>query len=135
MNTQPKTYRDLQVEFSSGIYGGLSFACAISYLVMDHWVYPVLVYAVIGYIFYRDKPLRFLLSLRAIYLTLFIFLFFISSVAPILILSLFRSNISDLIGRLLIPIGSVSIFIFLWIFYTHERLQKNGWINISGRFN
>mgnify|MGYP005869638949 CR=1 FL=1 len=135
MNAQSTTYRDLQVEFSSGSYGGLSFACAFSYLVMDHWIYTALMYTVVGYIFYRDKPLRFLLSLKAIYSAILIFLFFVSSVAPLLILSLFRSNISDLIGRLLIPIGSVSIFIFLWIFYTHERLQKNGWTNVSGRFN
>lgn len=135
MYEQSKTYRDLQVEFSSGLYGGLSFASVFAFLILDHWVYAVLIYVLIGSIFYRDKPLRFLLSTKFVYPVTFFLLFFFSAIAPVLILSLFSSALSELIGMLLIPIGAILIFIFLWWFYTHKRLRENGWVSVSGRFN
>lgn len=135
MNGNTKEYRDLQVEFAPGIYGGLSAASVFAFLLLGHWLFAVAAWLLIGFIFYRDKPLRFLLRGQLLLSVLASFLFCLGTVAPTFILSMQYSAFSELVGMLLIPIGGVSLSIFLLKFYTHERLKENGWVNISGRFN
>ena len=130
-----KEYRTLQVEYAAGKYGGFSMIASFMYFLTDSFLYALLSLFAFYIFLYFDKPLKYVLSSEKILGSSFIVLSLITIIGPMLIFNLVQYPENELIAFLLLALGCVSIFIFLWRYYTHSKLEQLGWINISGRWN
>lgn len=131
-----KRYRRLQVEFAPGVYAGCTLISTYILLASNSWLLFLFSLSLVAFILFFDKPFRFLLSKSLMGLIFFV-LFFSIPMLSALVLTFFQSGSAmlDFLGILSLPVGGVLTFIFVWKFYTYERLDKTGWVNISGRFN
>ena len=134
MTIKEKKYRDLQVEYAPGVYAGFSMFSPSIFFIEDNLLYFILGLFFIALFILKDSPLRFLLSQNRLACVTFMSLLACTNIIPLVIFFLADSPLSELIRMLIIPVGSVSIFIFVWCYYTHENLQKHGWVSVSDKW-
>lgn len=135
MNNNEKTYRSLQVEFTPGIFLCSLIMSSFVFVTTNNYFYLLLCWLFIAFIYYRQKPLRYLFSKNKNYFIIFVVLIINAIILPIILPILFEPALSKLTVLYTMAVCSVLVFIFLIKFYTHERLKQFGWKNISGKWN
>ncbi len=130
-----KKYRSLQVEFAPGIYAGFVMLGLLVAVTTGNLLYMAVMWLWIFFVYYKDKPLRYIFSKNILYKWIFIlFIVFVNIIVGIFSV-MGGSDLTELFVMILIPVSAIFIFLFLVKIYTHEKLVAYGWKNISGRFN
>lgn len=120
-------FRSFQVNVAPGAYTSFTILASFSFFLFGYnWAYTTAAWLLLILVMYTDKPLVFILFSRKLKLYSLLTLLSTAIYLPG-ILFVFGGNLKELIGMILIPVGGLSVGLFMYCFYTEKELIKRGW--------
>lgn len=122
-----KEFSIKQVEYAPGVYAGMCFTSAILHPLFDNWGYTVLFWFLFMVMAFTDKPLKFIFSKEPFVLVGFVSISVTTIITPFIFYNIEVYPEIKLASDLIIGIGPVLLFLYIWKNHNSSKLEHYGW--------